>query len=133
MLLQAGLVEVLFYLEKIKDAKISVIKDSLEITQHSLYASIEKLDEYNLVIDDKQPTQRIIRITEKGEFIARKLSYVFDEEKEVFPLAKEQVIALEKACRLKEVKAEAIETWQDFIRKAIDEKYESYKVRRLLK
>jgi len=96
LLLQAGLVEVLFHLNIVKKTKISIIKDSLDITQHSLYASIEKLDANGFVIDDKQPTQRIIKITEKGELLAKKLSYLFDETKETVPLPKEQYNLLKK-------------------------------------
>ena len=96
LLLQAGLVEVLFHLNIAKEAKISIIKDALDITQHSLYASIEKLDANGFIIDDKQPTQRIIKITEKGELLAKKLSYVFDETKEIVSLPKEQYDLLKK-------------------------------------
>lgn len=96
ILLQAGLVEVLFHLNIAKEAKISIIKDALDITQHSLYASIEKLDANGFIIDDKQPTQRIIKITEKGELLAKKLSYVFDETKEIVSLPKEQYDLLKK-------------------------------------
>lgn len=127
---------VLLFLLENKVGNISILKNEIKASQGAIYNALKILEEANLILDEKSknpPFERIIRITEEGEKIARKLALVFDESNECFPITQEQVEKIKKACEFKEIKAQGIETWQDFVKAAIEEKYTEFESTKLLK
>lgn len=85
----------------------------------------ERLEEMDLITKDEVRQGRKLTIfhelTPKGEEIARKLSYVFDETKEVLAIDKELVENLE---RIKE--AQKLASWQAVIYNEIQELKKKY-------
>lgn len=72
------------------------------------------------VFDEETGRVRVMySLTKTGEEIARKLSFIFDEEKEVYPITKTIVEDLQDEDLLH---AEGVATWEGIIDQAIHEK-----------
>lgn len=130
--------EVLLIFNKKRRLMTTELLEELNIASSTFYKNqiVEKLEEMNIIrsetIREGRKETKWLELTPQGEEIAKILALVFDEKKKVFPIPKEQVKKLQKACEFKEVKAQGIETWQDFVKRAIEEKYSEFASTKLL-
>lgn len=116
-----------------KELIISKIAEKFGVkSRGGITSTVDVLENMKLVKTHKDATGRYCSLTEKGEEIAEKLSLVFDESVKAFPIPNEQVKKLKKACEFKEIKAQGIKTWEDFIKRAIEEKYSEFASTKLL-
>lgn len=90
---QTSLPRILLFLANERQANISTLKAEIKASQHAIYNALDKLGETKLITDKKNgtpPFERVIKITETGKAVARKLACVFDDGIEVVAIPKRQ-------------------------------------------
>lgn len=83
--------------------------------RQSIYGGCDHLEEVGFVDVNKksEPNKHYVTLTEKGKFIAKRLEYLFDEEKEFYPISRKNVKSLENIAKQRGI------TWQELVSEAI--------------
>jgi len=77
---QAGILQVLLYLNRKGEVNFQKIVEEAKITGRSLYGSLDKLNKLGMIIqrpdNSSYPPKNMISLTEKGELVAEKLKEI---------------------------------------------------------